>query len=225
MESQRMLQAVIFDMDGTLVDSEPTHKLIERELFDELGITVSEEEHESYTGTTLQSFWRSLKERHGIAKPVDELIAKNKQKYLQYIRETKGLSPTPGVIELLQRFQESGIPLALATSASREVKDNILKAFELEKFFPIQKCADDVLNGKPNPEIFLKAAEGLNIGPHRCIVFEDADNGIRAAKGAGMKAVGYTNGGRNAQNLDRADLVIDRFDQVDIDALESLWHT
>ena len=223
MHSNRMLQAVIFDMDGTLVDSEPVHKLIETELFADLGIEVSEEEHASYTGTTLRSFWRSIKEQHGIADSVDDLVARNKQKYFEYLRMSKGLAPTPGVIDLLNRFQLEGIPLAIATSASREVMDNILKTFELEKYFPVRKCADDILHSKPDPEIFLKAAEGLNVGPHRCVVFEDAVRGVQAAKSAGMKCVGYTNGGKNTQNLEGADMLVEHFEDVSIDDLEKLW--
>lgn len=220
-----MLQAVIFDMDGTLVDSEPTHKLVEREIFDELGIVVSEEEHESYVGSTSYDFWRMIKERHGVSDSLEDMIARERQRYLGYVRDSKGLSPTPGVVALLQQFQEQGISLGLATSASRQSMEMILKTFELEKFFGVRFCGDDVLNGKPNPEIFLKTAEGLNVGPHRCLVFEDAENGLRAAKNAGMKCVGYTNGGRNVQNLERADKVIDQFGEISLDELEALWRT
>lgn len=210
-------------MDGTLVDSEPIHKLIERQLFEELGIEVTEEEHASYTGTTSEFFWGSIKERHCVEKPLDELVVRNRQKYLHYVRMTKGLAPTPGVIDLLGDFQQRGISLGLATSASRGVMENILRAFELEKYFAVRKCSEDVLHGKPDPEIFLKVAEGLNVDPHGCVVFEDSTNGIAGAKAAGMKCIGYSQQGKNPQDMSGADQIVDCYTRLSVEDVRCLW--
>ena len=217
-----MLKAVIFDMDGVLVHSEPIHKIVEKELYEGYGISMTEKEHHSYTGTTQEYFWRSLKEKYGLKQSVEELVKENQKKYLDYIGMEGKLAPLPGVVGLLEDLMENGYELAVATSARRSIMGPVLKRFDFEKFFNVRVCADDVVRGKPDPEIFLKAAEGLGVAASECVVFEDAYYGIQAAKAAGMKVVAYTNFGTNIQDVSEADLVIDDYGDVSVERLRGL---
>ncbi len=218
-----MMQAVIFDMDGTLVNSEPVHKKIERDFFNECGIEISEGDHQAYVGMTMPAFYGELKEKFGLSGKVEDFIASHKKLYLEYLMQGRNVQLMPGVVDLIQGFSARGMKLALATSALREVMEGVMRSFDLGQYFSIKLCSDDVVNGKPDPEIFLRASEGLEVPSPGCLVFEDAVNGVRAAKSAGMKCIGYTFFGKNPQDLSDADMMIDDYKKITVDDFGSLW--
>jgi HAD superfamily hydrolase (TIGR01509 family) len=112
--------------------------------------------------------------------------------------------------------------MALASSNNKMAVDSIIEKFGLRKYLKVAISGDDVTNGKPDPEIFLKASEKMNIEPHECLVIEDAANGVIAAKAAGMKCIGLQNKNSGNQDLSEADLVVNNFNKLDINLIKDL---
>jgi HAD superfamily hydrolase (TIGR01509 family) len=214
-----MIQTVIFDMDGVIIDSEPIHFRIEAQLFEELGISVSLEEHYSYVGTSSRNMWKTIVKKNNLIVDIEELTQKNKSLYIQYLAETTNLKPIPGIAALIKELHRENFKLVLASSSSMEVINTVLFKLNLVDFFKTRVSGDELLYSKPDPEIFLKSAKLANSQPKECLVIEDAENGVIAAKVAGMKCIGYSNSG--VQNLKGADLIIQSFKEINAAFLKS----
>ena len=215
-------KCIIFDMDGVLINSEPLHFEFEGMLFESLGIIVSREQHESFVGTTSKTMWTAIKKTHILPFTVSELILKEQTDFLIYLESQKSLQPIHGILDLLDRLKDAGFLLALASSSPHKLIDYILNKGNINKYFPVRVSGDDVTNGKPNPEIFLKTAELTKAKPENCLVIEDSANGVNAAVQAGMNCVGYRNPDSGNQDLTSADLIIDSFKILTIDLIENL---
>jgi len=218
-----MLKGVIFDMDGTLVDTEPVYGLAADNMFEELGFEVTDEDRALFVGGTLASMWFYLRQKFHITQDLDSLVDRNKKAFLEKIREKKGLVPMPGVVDLIQSLREADIPLAVGTSTGHDLMQVTLDLFGLSQYFPIMVSADDVERGKPSPDIFLRAAKLMAIEPEHCLVFEDSHAGSLAAKRAEMVCVGYTQNGKNPQDLSNADLKVADFAEVSVEELKRLF--
>lgn len=212
-----VLKAVIFDMDGVIIDSELLHVKIERELLEEFGGKISKEEHENLIGTTDYHMWSIFKERFNLEPSVDELIEIKKERFIQNIHKVKLVD---GFYEFMLKLYNKKYLLALASSNNRKIIDLIMEKFELDKYIKVSISGEEVVKGKPDPEIFLKAAKKLNVRPHNCIVIEDTSVGVAAAKSAGMKCTGFKNPNSGRQDLSKADLVVESFKEIDI---ERIW--
>lgn len=128
------------------------------------------------------------------------------------------LSLPDGLIDLLDSLQRGNTPLAIATSSRKGYVNFIMDKFNLRKYFPIIVTAEDVTNGKPDPEIYLKTAEALHVNPEDCVVFEDALSGIRAAKSAGMKVIAITSTYKR-EELEMADKAINSLTEINPESL------
>ncbi|HQG30358.1 MAG TPA: HAD family phosphatase [Deltaproteobacteria bacterium] len=212
-------RAVIFDMDGVLVDSEPIYMMSNRRLFASLGIEVSDSEYHTYVGTSAQGMWSAIKERHGLDAPMDMLIRQEFEEHERSLSSAENLCAIPGVEKLLLTLKGLSVRLAVASSSSRRVVDLILSRAGLTPFFETTVCGQDVSNGKPHPEIFLTAARRLGVEPCECLVIEDSPRGIAGAAAAGMRTVGFQNPNSGVQDLSRADLLIGSFSDADIDGI------
>lgn len=215
-----MFKAVIFDMDGVVVDSDRILHDIEQEVFKDFGIKITDEEHLSWVGTTAEKFWAGLKEQCGLKQSVDELIAANREKTLEHFRVCP-LEPMEGILEFLDELKDQNIKFALASSASSIRADLILKRLDLADLFSNRVTAQDVVNGKPDPEVFLKAATKLGVDPSEAVVIEDAKYGVQAAKAAGIKCIGF-NAVPGRQDLSEADLIVGGFKELNYDKLVDL---
>jgi len=183
-----MLKAVLFDMDGVLVDSEDYIRNAAIEMFSEKGYTVLASDFIPFTGTGENRFLGGVAEKYDI--PIE--IEKDKARtYLIYERLCMGkLSSLPGVFEAIELCKSKGFKTAVATSADEFKMLVNLKEIGLPAGrFDVTVFADMVVNKKPDPEIYLCAAEMLNVIPQECLVVEDAPSGLQAAKAAGMKAL------------------------------------
>lgn len=209
-----MIKAIIFDMDGVLIDSEPGHKKVEQEFFKSLGIEVSDEEHNKYIGATSYYMMEDIKRKYNLKQKIENLVTENRSSYLSYLNSLEKVEPIHGVKELIKSIYEKNIKLAVASSSPINVIETIIKLFEIEQYLDIIVTGDYVLRSKPFPDIFLLAAEKLGVKPCECIVFEDSKNGVLAAKRAGMKCVGYKNPHSGNQDLSSSDLTIDNFDDI-----------
>ncbi|MGV8981328.1 HAD family hydrolase [Clostridium sp.] len=210
-----MLKAVIFDMDGVIIDSEPTHMKLENETYKKLGIEVTEEEHHSFVGATSNYMWEALKNKHKLNQTLEELIEYDRNKYFKHLNSDEcEIMLIDGVKELIQELHKNGVKLAIASSSPLDVIDAIAKKFNIQEYFEVFVTGDYVKRSKPEPDIFIFAAEKLGVSVENCVVIEDSHNGVLAAKKAGMKCVGINSDLEGTQDISMADLVINNFKEV-----------
>jgi HAD superfamily hydrolase (TIGR01549 family) len=219
-----MLKAVIFDMDGVLIDSEPFHLVVNEKIFADLGINLSEDEYHSYIGTTHKDMWRTIKERHNLPQSVPELVNMQVSGNINYIKE-EDIEPIKikGVAELLFKIASENIKIGIASSSPTEVIELVINKLNISNYFSAIVGGEEIERGKPSPDIFLKASKRLNTDPSECIVIEDSKNGVLAAKAAGMKCIGFENPNSGNQDLGKADLIVDNFDSLNVNTLKGLF--
>ncbi|TVQ96090.1 MAG: HAD family phosphatase [Spirochaetaceae bacterium] len=206
--------AVIFDMDGVLVNSEPVYMDIERNLFQSVGADISSTEHDGFVGTPVAGLWKLVVSRATLPCSVAELHEASRARIREWLAEPGPLTPMPGVIELLNLLDAGDIPFAVASSSSPHNIEAILRRLGIRERFAAVVSGHEVPRGKPAPDVFLEAARRLGANPAGCTVFEDAHFGVAGAKAAGMFCVGVRNPGSGNQDLSAADLVVDSLTEV-----------
>ena len=177
--------AVIFDMDGVLVDSEPFGFEALRRVMARYGLPYGEEENAEFLGRTTLDSCQILRERHRLPEAAETLADWYVEGMLEQI--ARGPIPMAGVPEVLRRIRAAGYRMALASSAEVRVIDANLTARGLRPLFDAVVSGTQVARGKPAPDVFLAAAERLGAPPATCLVVEDSRNGLLAAKAAGMR--------------------------------------
>ncbi|ERI89604.1 HAD hydrolase, family IA, variant 3 [Clostridiales bacterium oral taxon 876 str. F0540] len=187
-EAMKSIEGIIFDMDGTLFDTERVSFNIWREVAQKYGYSMDKEVYASLMGRKRNDANEMLLELYGEDFPLDKIRDEKEMDMLKFIQEN-GVPVKDGVYELLDFLVENGYKIALATSTSRERAVFLLERTNIIDKFSVIVCGDDVINSKPNPEIFLKAAEGMKISPKKCVVIEDSPAGIEAAFNGGMLSI------------------------------------
>lgn len=215
-----MKQAVIFDTDGVIADSEYFNVMAKHLLLKKFGIEVEWKYHDKYLGTTHEFMWTEMKREFGLPEKIDYYITEAEIIRRELI-EKEGMKPMPGVVDFISRIHKQNIPMAVASSSSKkDIIDN-LTGFGIINYFQTLVSGWDCKKGKPDPEVFLKAAEELGIMPEKCVVIEDSSNGVKAAKAAGMKCIAYTPIQAAKQDVSQADQTIDDFEKLSVDELIS----
>lgn len=209
-----MIRAVIFDMDGVIIDSEPLHLSIEEDIFKKLGISITYEEHNTFIGTTSHYMWDKIRTNHNLTQSLEELVELDRNTYLNFLNDTLDLEPIKGVKELITDLHKNNIKLAVASSSPLNVIEKVLNLFDIRDYFGYIVTGDYVRKSKPEPDIFLYAAKKLDVDPKECVVIEDSHNGVLAAKKANMKCIGYKNVNSGNQDLSKADITIDDFNDI-----------
>jgi HAD superfamily hydrolase (TIGR01509 family) len=182
--------AVIFDMDGVLLDSGVHHRDAWRLLLEDLGIAPAPEFWRCTIGRPAEDAVALLL---GRSLPAAEATALARRKREHYTRlAARGLLPVRGVLDFIAALVRDGVPRGVASSATRDDVESLLTALGIRAHFDAVVTADDVRWGKPNPEVFLRAAAQLGLPPGACLVFEDAVVGVHAARNAGMRVIGVT---------------------------------
>lgn len=210
-----MVKAVIFDMDGVLVDSQPIHYKADMIALEKLGVNVSLEQLQKYTGTSNPNRFARFKKDFGIAQSVEEITVLQESIIFDLIAKND-LQPIKGVKQLLDNLKLHNLNLAVASSSSHRFIDAVLTKINIKDYFDIIVSGEDLKNSKPAPDIFLATANKLNITPADCIVIEDSENGVLAAITANMKCIGYINPNSGNQDLTKATLIVDDFTKIDI---------
>ncbi|MFV8366405.1 HAD family hydrolase [Flavobacterium sp. XS1P27] len=217
-----MIQTVIFDMDGVIVDTEPVHRYAYFKQFDELNITVTEDMYTSFTGFSTRNTFQKLKEIFVIEDEVEDLIQRKRNIFNDAFDSKADLELLQGVENLIKELHQNGMQLILASSASKVTIERVFSRFKLHEYFTHVVSGEDFPKSKPHPAIFEHAAS-LSVAPkENCIVIEDSTNGIKAAKAAGILCVGYNSVHSEAQDLSEADVVINHFNELGFDALKNI---
>jgi mannitol-1-/sugar-/sorbitol-6-/2-deoxyglucose-6-phosphatase len=182
------LEAIIFDMDGVLIDSEPLWRVAMIQGFNEAGVEFTDDDCRKTTGMRFKEVVEHWFEEHQIEGHTTENVHNSVIHNLIRLIQEKG-KPMKGAIEALEFFRAKGYKVGLATSSSQILVDAILKKLNAYDYFSAITSAEFLQQGKPHPEVFLKCAGDLGIHPKKCLVIEDSVNGVIAGKAAGMKVV------------------------------------
>lgn len=185
MIKQLDIELVIFDMDGLMFDTEKISFEAWKEAANRYNYQIDEALFEKTIGTNLNKTKEILQQHFGDAFPFD-LISHARVQISADMISSKGVPIKSGLNALLHFLKQNHMKMAVATSTSRKRALNLLRLAQIEQYFDYILCGDEIVNSKPNPEIFLKVASALNCPPHKCLVLEDSELGIKAAYNAGM---------------------------------------
>lgn len=210
MEQARSIQAVIFDFDGVVVDSEPLYVAAEARLFAQCGVTVPEEDWKYFKGTTEEDFYRIIKTRYGIQTDTAELIKNGRRFIKEEFR--KGLDYFPGFTDFRQKIA-GRFRTALVTSTSADFLNWVFKNTAMRNCFDLTITADDVRQAKPHPEPYLLAMNRLDVKPADTVIIEDSINGLKAAVAAGAVTIGFLSSSK-AADLPKADYYASNYTEI-----------
>ncbi|MGA7573462.1 MAG: HAD family phosphatase [Terriglobales bacterium] len=212
-----MPRAVLWDMDGTLVDSEEFHWVAWQKSMADEGIAITREQFLASFGQRNDAIVPRWLGAAATAERVEKIANAKEERYRDLVRRN-GMSPLPGVANWLRRLHEEGWQQAIASSAPRANIEVVLEALSAGYFFRAIVSAEDVHRGKPDPEVFLTAAARVGALPDRCIVVEDAIAGVEGARNAGMRSIGISHDGKHLP----ADIVVQSVALLDSDAFDKL---
>ena len=218
-----MLKAILFDMDGVIVDSEPLHQKAYYKMFAHYGIDVDDRLYQSFTGQATLPICEHLCAHFELGVPATDLVAQKRIFFKEFFDNDSDFQLIDGVLPLIQAYHQSGLTLVLASSASMPNINQIFERFDLNQYFTAKISGADLAASKPHPEIFLKAAAAAGCQPSECVVIEDATNGIKAAKAAGIFCVAFQSDHSHGQNYDLADTVISDFNDIYPESLFELF--
>lgn len=210
-------RAVLWDMDGTLIDSEEFHWISWRNTMANEGIAITREQFLASFGQRNDSIIPQWLGAAATPERIDR-IANAKEELYRHLIRRDGISPLPGVAHWIHELHKQGWLQAIASAAPRANIDAVLEALSASHIFQGIVSAEDVHRGKPDPEVYLVAASRVGALPGSCIVVEDAAAGIEGVRRAGMRSIGVTHDGNHLQ----ADVVVESLDQLDPDAFDKL---
>ena len=213
-----MIKGVIFDMDGVIIDSEPIHFKVEKAILSNFNEPFTMQDHARFVGGTPRNLYKTICEERGINQSFEVLALLDAADYMEELKRGH-LEAIEGIPELIKGLKKSNVPMVLASSANHNNIEIVLDRLELKEYFEGRVSGQDVERTKPDPEIFIKAADILGLKPENCLVIEDANHGVEAAKAAGMYCVAYRNLNSGNQNLSMADLIIDNIADLDIKSI------
>ena len=216
-----MLKAVLFDMDGVIVDTEPLHHKAYKMMFNDVGITVSDTMYLSFTGQSTRGICEFLCEHFDLTLEPIVLEKGKRAHFTKLFFEDPDLQLLEGVEDLIKNYHTNGLTLVVASSASMFTINNVMKRFNLDPYFKDKLSGADLIASKPHPEIFINAAKAAGVSNSECFVIEDSTNGIIAAKEADIFCVAYKSANSKNQDYTRADMVISEYGAITFDKIKS----
>ena len=209
-----MLKAVLFDMDGVIVDTEPIHRKAYFRMFSDVQINVNEDLYASFTGQSTINICRRLVNHFNLSYSPEYLVKIKRQHFKYMFENDNDLALIDGVLDLIKDYHANGVKLVVASSASMPNINRVFDRFELNPYFMGKFSGADLKQSKPHPEIFVKAAEHTQFARSECMVIEDSTNGIAAAKSAEIFCVGFKSPHSSHQDYSKADLIISDFKEI-----------
>ncbi|WP_339751793.1 HAD family phosphatase [uncultured Winogradskyella sp.] len=209
-----MLKAILFDMDGVIVDTEPLHRKAYHQMFDDVNIKVNSVLYESFTGQSTINICKRLVDHFNLNEEPKYLV-NLKRKHFKYLFENdSNLVLIDGVLERIKDYYYNGLKLVVASSASMPNINRIFDRFDLNPYFSAKFSGSDLKQSKPHPEIFIKAAESTGFNKSECMVIEDSTNGIKAAHLGGIFCAGFKSEHSSGQDYSLANIVISDFREI-----------
>lgn len=207
-------QAVIFDMDGVITDSEPLYAQAVNLVLTEHGLALTEEDHRAIMGSSIDSTWRYVIDRLGLDGDMARWKAQYDRAVLDLLR--RHVTPAPGLYRLLARLEKRGVKIGLATSSQQNWADAVLDRLNLAGRFQAVAACEMVREAKPAPDLYLLAASRLGVPPGACLAIEDTPRGIQSARTAGMTTVAVRTQATAHMDVSAADRVIDSLEEFDM---------
>jgi len=207
------IKAVLFDMDGVLLNSEPLHDETNLKILSDLGVEADSSVTDPYVGRTSEALWKALKERFQLEMSIEDLMDRQWDTNIRNLPES-GIGPSDGLCELLQYLRDNHFRATVASSSRGVFVEAVLDYLGISSFFEGYTCGEEINNSKPAPDIFLLAAKKMNVLPSECLVIEDSSAGVRAGKAAGMVTIGYVNPTSEGQDVSSADITVSNLADV-----------
>ena len=183
-----MIKAIIFDMDGLMIDSERVTFECYQERLKDMNLTMYEEFYKTLLGKPIKGIYQRFYDVYGNDFPIENVIQDVHQLMAERF-ETEGVPVKKGLVELLHYLKDNNYKTIVATSSNRDRVDKILAQAKITEFFDDSICGDEVTKGKPNPEVFLKSCQKLGVNVDEAIVLEDSEAGIQASYDANIKVI------------------------------------
>ena len=219
-----MLKVVLFDMDGVIVDTEPLHYKAYQKMFAKVGIEVSLEMYEGFTGQSTYGICKQLCTHFNLELEPQELVQIKRNYFTKLFFDDDDLKLLDGVEKLINNYFDHGLTLVVASSASMFTINNVMKRFKLDRFFSNKLSGADLKASKPHPEIFINAAKAANALANECFVIEDSTNGIRAAHKAGIYCVAYKSEHSKNQDYTLADMLISDYKEITFESMHKKFN-
>jgi HAD superfamily hydrolase (TIGR01509 family) len=216
-----MIKAIIFDMDGLMINSEPIQSKAYEEILKEYGKKpiLNNEGIVHKVGIKEKDNWKLLCETYNLDESIDVLMQKRSKAYLKLLIN---IEPMNGLMDLLNLLKSNKFKIALASSSIRKHINVVLSKLNIEHFFDAVVSGQDVEKGKPHPDINLKAAKMIQVNPENCLVLEDAQSGVEAAKNGNMKVIAIPNKFTLSHDLSKADLILESLEKINLDIINQL---
>lgn len=217
-----MLKAVIFDMDGVIVDTEYTYLEEKAAMLKDWGHDLGIEYQYQFMGTSYDFMWRTMIEELDLPYSIEESIAEmNRRRAAAIARD--GYLPIKHTAELVKHLKSRGLKLGIASASPKTKIIEILEALNLKEYFDVYVSVEECEHGKPEPDVFLKAAAKLAVSSEECFVIEDSKNGVAAAKAARMRCIGFANPDYKVQDLSKADVIVTDMDQITDELIQKIF--
>ena len=222
-ENPMPLKAVLFDMDGVIVDTEPLHRKAYFKMFEEFGATVTNEQYAGFAGACTKKVCETVIEQFNLNKTYEVLQDVKRQYFKQLFYSDSEFDLIPGVRKLIEHYYQNNIKMVLASSASKITIAMVFEKFGLEPYFDAKISGAELKESKPHPEIFLRAAHIADEPNANCMVIEDSTNGILAAHRAGIFCAGFKSSNTHGQDYSLANTVVTDFKELEIEKLKNFF--
>lgn len=217
-----MLRAVIFDMDGLMIDTERLHHESFKTVLEQYGIkpVPNTQGVIHISGISAEANWEHFKKQYGFNANTQDLTKAKNDTHLKLLQDK--VEAMPGLLELLKNLKADGYKVGIASSSIRDHINLIVDRLGIANYFDAITSGEEVSNGKPTPDIFLKAATKLGTDPAQCLVLEDAMNGLHAGKAAGMHVIVVPNEFTQDEDFSAADLRVSSLEELNSERLAAV---
>lgn len=217
-----MLKAVIFDMDGVLIDSEPQHARAAVAALKKMGYEVPIDYCYQFIGSTTAHMYGTIKKEFDIPDSLEDILTVYRETLHELVK-IEGYTPIPYTKELIKNLYSHGVKLAIASSSTLKEIEDVVKVLGIRKYFTKLVSGTTVSHPKPAPDIFLKACSELGVNTNESIIIEDSSNGVKAANAAGIPAIGFINKNSGKQDLSTAAILIEGFEEINYSFIEEIY--